>query len=272
MDLRVRIEAARRAGFSAFGLLDHDVHRFLETADLESLSAILRDNGMDYLELEFLSRWWTSGEERAASDRDRRFLFTLAERLGAHHVKVAPDLQDLSEPDIGFWAESFHALASDAADHGTSVALEFLPCANVRTLDQAAAIVFEADHPSGGLLLDVWHLERSGADPSDLESLPIEWVLAVELDDGPSLPQGDPYDDTCYRRRLPGDGDFRVAEFASVLIRKGWDRPWGVEIISEEHRHRPLDEALTDVVAKTREQLTRAHAMVALAASRGSEA
>jgi len=256
--LRERIEAAAAAGFEAFGLLDYDVRHFLESSDLTTLAEILRDHGMTFLEAEFLTRWWTSGAERDESDAARVFLFSVAEALGVHHVKVAPDLDDPSAPDVDFWAEAFHELAVDAAEHGTTVALEFLPMANIGTLERARDVVTAAGHPAGGLLLDVWHLERSGAEPDEVRQLPPELILAVELDDGLTTPEGDPYDDTCYRRLLPGDGEFRVAEFAAAAMDAGFSGPWGVEIISEVHRHRRLEQVLPEVVAKTRTVLARA--------------
>jgi sugar phosphate isomerase/epimerase len=256
--LRERIEAAARAGFTAFGVLDFDLHVFLRSADLMDLSALLEDNGMRYIELEFLTRWWTSGAEREASDRDRAFLFEAAEVLGAHHVKVAPDLQDTSAPDLDAWAAEFHHLSRQAAEHGTRVALEFMPFANVSTLDLAVQLVQRAAHPAGGLLVDLWHVERSGIDPASVEGIPIELVFAVELDDGSARPAGDPYDDTVLRRLIPGSGEFRVVEFAAALIRSGWSGPWGIEIIGEEYRIRPLDEALHEVARRTNQLLTQA--------------
>jgi sugar phosphate isomerase/epimerase len=213
IDLRVRIESAALAGFTGFGILDHDLRRFLATDELATLDAILRDNGMAHVELDFRTRWW---------------------------------------------ADQFRALARQADEHGTRVALEFMPFSNVASLDCAMVAVAVADHPAGGLLLDVWHLERSGADPEDLRRVPIEAVLAVELDDGAAIPEGDPYDDTCLRRLLPGEGQFRVADFAAVLMSMGWSLPLGVEIISESYRIRDLDEAPLGVVRHTRAQLARA--------------
>lgn len=255
----MRIEAARVAGFSAFGILDFDLRRFLETSDLATLAALLADHGMAYVELEFLTRWWTEGPERVESDRNRRLLFSAAEALGAHHIKVAPDVEDTTAPNVDFWAEQFGALAGEAGEHGTRVALEFMPFANVSTLKCASDIVAAANHPAGGLLLDVWHLERSGADPRDLRGVAIDSVFAVELDDGSATPIGDPYDDTCLRRLIPGHGDFRVVEFARELIGMGWSLPWGVEIISETYRTRPLADALPEVVSGTRAQLALAY-------------
>jgi sugar phosphate isomerase/epimerase len=264
--LRTRIEAACRAGFTAFGVLDYDLGRFLENDTLPSLASLLADNGMDYVELEFLTQWWTTGPERERSDESRRLLFTAADALGAHHVKVAPDLVDVSRPDVDFWAEAFHELAVDAADHGTRVALEFMPFANISTLDQAVAVAQRADHPAAGLLVDQWHVQRSGLAPEAVASVPIDLLVAVELDDGTKEPVGDPYDDTCLRRLVPGEGDFPVASFAAALLRRGWNLPWGVEIISQDFGARDLDQSLPYLVARTREQLDGAHRLAQQAA------
>jgi sugar phosphate isomerase/epimerase len=256
--LRDRIEAASRAGFAAFGILDFDLRVFLRDATLADLAALLHQNGMHYVELEFLGRWWTSGAEREKSDQDRDFLFTAAQALGAHHIKVAPDLDDVRPPDIDLWAEEFNQLSREAESVGTRVALEFMPFANLATLDLAVQVVQASGHAAGGLLVDLWHVERSGMDPSDVEHLPVELLVAVELDDGLRTPEGDPYDDTVLRRLIPGTGEFRGVEFAAALMRIGWTGPWGVEIIGEDYRMRPIGEALYEVEMRTHDLLSRA--------------
>lgn len=265
--LRERIEAASRAGFAAFGILDFDLRVFLREATLADLSSLLDENGMHYVELEFLGRWWTTGEERLKSDQDREFLFTAAEALRAHHVKVAPDLEDVTPPDIGLWAEEFNQLSREAEQFGTRVALEFMPFANLCTLDLAVQVAQASGHPAGGLLVDLWHVERSGMDPAGVSDLPSELLVAVELDDGLRTPEGDPYDDTVLRRRVPGTGEFRGVEFAAALMRIGWSGPWGVEIIGEEYRVRPIGEALYEVEMRTHDLLSRAQQLNAVLAT-----
>lgn len=260
--LRARIEAASRAGFVAVGLLDFDLHKFLAHSTLRDLRLILHDNGMTHTELEFLTRWWTTGEERRRSNEDRAFLFAAAEELEAHHIKVAADLNDLAPPDVDLWALELHALGADAASHGTRVALELMPFSNVANLGTALQIVRAADHPAAGLLLDIWHLERSGANPSDIADIPLALIHGVELDDGSAVSQGDPYDDTCLRRQLPGTGDFRVVEFAAALLNLGWNLPWGIEMLNAEYRLLPLDQGLAGVVSHTQEVLALAKATV----------
>jgi sugar phosphate isomerase/epimerase len=50
-------------------------------------------------------------------------------------------------------------------------------------------------------------------------------------------------EDTICRRRLCGEGEFDVPGFIAALDRAGYDGPYGVEILSEEFRKLPLDEA-----------------------------
>ena len=51
-------------------------------------------------------------------------------------------------------------------------------------------------------------------------------------------------DDTINHRRYCGEGDFDTATFIRRTIDAGYDGPWGVEIISTEHRQRPVAEGL----------------------------
>ena len=62
---------------------------------------------------------------------------------------------------------------------------------------------------------------------------------------------GDGYEDTVLRRALCGEGDFPVEEFIGTLRSIGWEGPWGLEILSESYRRRPVDEAVRDAYATT---------------------
>ena len=50
-------------------------------------------------------------------------------------------------------------------------------------------------------------------------------------------------EDTLERRRLCGSGALDVPAFVRAVQATGYTGPYGVEIISREHRQRPLDEA-----------------------------
>ncbi len=63
------------------------------------------------------------------------------------------------------------------------------------------------------------------------------------------------------RRRLPGHGDWPVPRAIRILQDLGWNGPWGVEMLSSDHRVRPLSESVPDVVRATLEQFRLAEAL-----------
>lgn len=73
----------------------------------------------------------------------------------------------------------------------------------------------------------------------------------VGLNDAPAPQSSDLFHDTIHHRVLCGSGTFDVEGFVATLQPIGFTGPWGVEIISDEHRQRPLEDALADVYRTT---------------------
>jgi sugar phosphate isomerase/epimerase len=258
LSLRERVEAAAAAGFRGFGLVYADLlvaQREYGTAGIRSL---LSDNGMVHLELELLTDWWTDGRRRQASDAVRRDLLSAAEALGARHIKIGPDVAD--DPwDHEHWAAELAALARDAEQAGTRVGLEFLPWSNLTTVHDGLELVQAAGHDAAGLLIDIWHTERAGTPAADLAAVPLRSIVGVELSDADPKPVGTLFEDTVNRRRLCGTGSFDLRGFITALRSTGWTGPWGVEILSEELRHLPVQEAAAAAFATASAQLEAAH-------------
>jgi sugar phosphate isomerase/epimerase len=160
--LRERIEATARAGWQGFGLGSADLERALGTSSLAELRSMFEANGIEQVELEFLTDWWTDGERRAASDAQRAMLFRAAEGLGARTIKVGGD-RDGAPVDPDAFRAAFDALATEAGEWGTRVALEAMPMTNPSTTRAAAEVVRDVGNPYGGLCIDIWHARRSGA-------------------------------------------------------------------------------------------------------------
>ncbi|MEV6492487.1 TIM barrel protein, partial [Actinoplanes sp. NPDC051633] len=254
LGIRERVEATAAAGFQGMGLLHADLVPALDEHGVRGLRALLADHGIVDLELELLTDWWTTGPARQRSDRLRRELLAAAEALAARHIKIAPDVSG-GPWEHDHWVAEFAALAAEAANAGTRVGLEFLPWSNVRTVHDGLAIVRDAGHDAGGLIIDVWHTERAGTPPADLAAVPVRHIVGVELSDADAEQVGSLFEDTVLRRRLCGEGAFDLAGVIAALRAAGWHGPWGVEILSEEHRRSALRPAVDAAFRTAKAQL-----------------
>jgi sugar phosphate isomerase/epimerase len=254
LPLRERIEAASAAGFRGFGLLSADLPAAEREYGLGGIRAMLDDNGIVDLELEGIPYWWDDGPHRQESDRVRRSLLTAAEVLGARHIKVTPDGDD-APWDREHWAAKFAELAAQAADAGTRLGIEFFPWSNIKTLHDGLQLVQDAGHDAAGVVIDVWHIERAHTPVADLAAVPLHRIIGVELNDAAPQVVGTLFEDTVHRRRYCGQGSFDLSGIITALRAAGWAGPWGVEILSAEHRSQPVRTALARAADSARHQL-----------------
>ena len=80
--------------------------------------------------------------------------------------------------------------------------------------------------------------------------MPLHRIVGVELDDADEHVVGTLFEDTVHRRRYCGEGSFDLPGMVAALRATGWNGPWGVEILSDEHRALPVRDAL-DRAART---------------------
>lgn len=242
LSLRDRVEAARDAGFTGFGLLYADLVEAERAYGTAGVRSLFEDNGIDHVELELLTDWWTEGPRRAASDAVRTGMLRAIEALGARTLKIGPDVTD--QPwELDVWAEEFAVLAAQADGVGARLGVEPLPWSNLRTVHDGLQLVEAAGHPAGGLIIDVWHVERAHTPPAELADVPGSRIVGVELNDAHGDVVGTLFEDTVHRRLLCGEGSFDLPGIVAALRTAGFCGPWGVEILSDTHRALPVREA-----------------------------
>jgi sugar phosphate isomerase/epimerase len=64
----------------------------------------------------------------------------------------------------------------------------------------------------------------------------------VELNDGTFEAPWCLHEDTINHRRFCGEGEFDVKGFVECIRKTGYAGPWGIEVLSEELRRKPLEE------------------------------
>ena len=237
-----RVAAVAATGWVGLGFGQDDLRVVRDTVGFPALRAEIEAAGLRHVEVELASGWWRRDDRGWRGTWE--LLLEAARALGASFVKIGTGPGSPVD-DVRPFVAPLRRLAAEAAAAGTRVALEPLPFGLVGSVPQGAELVRAAGHPAAGLLVDFWHVFRAGTTlPELVACLSPDLVLGVELSDARTAVVGTLFEDTRDRRTLVGHGDQDVTGFIHALREVGFAGPWGVEILSAEHRRRPLTEAV----------------------------
>jgi sugar phosphate isomerase/epimerase len=195
---------------------------------------------------------WAEGDER------RRLLSVFDEqcaRAAALGCVTVMSPVDKGRGDLGRAAESVREVGDLAAKHGVRLAVEFNAQAEqLRTLGVMRELLARAGHPRCGLLLDTYHLWRSGATLADVEDVPLGEIAHVQFSDVPrtGLEPG-----TFTDRLAPGQGRVPFGEFFALLALKGYGGFLSYEAPNPVAWARPAEEVLREALEATRARLPR---------------
>ena len=140
-----------------------------------------------------------------------------ARALGAALV-MSPT--DAGRGDVSRAAASVREVGDVAAEHGVQVALEaYSQAEQYRTLGHVREILAKAAHPACGLLVDAYHLTRSGDGLRAVEDLEPAEIFYVQYSDAPRAGSepGKTLD-----RLPPGQGAVPFRELFGLLAAKGY--------------------------------------------------
>jgi sugar phosphate isomerase/epimerase len=227
-DFKDRVEAAAEAGFKGIGIWHTDLEHVLLHRTLKEMKQILDDNGIEYLELEFITDWFLEGARKAESDSRRNRLFEASAALRAKHVKVG-DFYNSPCP-MPRIVESFAALCREAEKYGATIGFEIMGSAMIDNIQDALTMVELSGAGNGGLILDIYQVANLGMTYEDIRRIPLKYLTNVELNDG-TLPGSPDYDPS--NRRFCGEGEYDIKGFIDCVNKMGYTGPWGVEVISE---------------------------------------
>lgn len=177
-----------------------------------------------------------------------------AAELGCDLVMTAPGQNPPGTLQAA--AANFRAGGEIAKRHGVRFALEFNSQHPVIT-DLAAGreVVELANHPNCGLLLDAYHLERSGGGGRGFESYPPEKIFAFQFSDVPGGPP--PAVKRPTDRLPPGKGTVRWREVFQLLKEKNYQGYLCYEAPNTDYWSRPPEEVAREAVEATRKLLAQ---------------
>ncbi|MFN8523259.1 MAG: sugar phosphate isomerase/epimerase family protein [Chloroflexota bacterium] len=182
-----QLEIAPRTGWEALELRRVDFTRALERGKTaEDVIAAVRACGLPVAAVGVEPGWlFAEGAEL------RRLLSVFdeqcghAEKLGAPIAMTAVGAETDNTSGL---AQRVREVGDIARRHGLTVALEFnSQIKHINTIDRARDLLREANHPSVGLLVDTYHMQRSGSgDPSCYTAIPGSEIAYVQFSDVPA--------------------------------------------------------------------------------------
>jgi sugar phosphate isomerase/epimerase len=230
-----RVRAAAAAGFDGIGLRAENYRA--AGMDDAAMLAVAAQHGVRILEVEYLTGWGTADDRDEAQQEKEQTVFAMARAFGVRHLNAGL----LEKLPVGVTAEAFAALCERAGPDLT-VALEFMPYSGVPDLATAWEIVRGVRNAA--LIVDAWHWARAGQRPADLDGVPAERIVSVQLCDVRAEPMEAPRAESLGHRLPPGQGHGNTVGMLRALRAHGVaPAVVAVEVISDELVARGVDVA-----------------------------
>ena len=208
---------------------------------LAELRRILEDSGLAVASVITLTDWMqSSGFHKETAYAEARRRMQQAAAVGAPNIVASP-VPDSSHLDIPLAAARYRELLEEGEAFGVRPAMEFLGFqGNVFQLEQAVAIVEQADHPKGCLVLDPFHLHRGGSGFGGLKRLSSVAVAVCHFNDAPSSPPQ--FEQTDADRVYPGEGVLPLKAFIRDLNAIGYESTLSLELFNPDYWKQDLKE------------------------------
>jgi sugar phosphate isomerase/epimerase len=247
------LRAARAGGWNAVELRRIDFTRCFEKGMTnDEVVALVRESGLEVAVV---------GTEYGlifAKGEESRRLFTVLEEtcrnakaLGCGMIMIAPGA---NSGTISEAAVNYRRAGEVVQSHGLKIALEFNSAHDViNRLAVAREVIALAGHPSAGLLLDAYHLERSGDGGRGFEDVAPEEIFTFQFSDVPHGPRSSHRRPT--DRLMPGKGRVRWNDVFQLLKEKNYTGWLSYEAPNPELWARPPVDVAREAAAATRQLL-----------------
>src|SRR5579875_1030411 len=209
---------------------------------------------------DLLASYWTiSGSAQPHTDReystwDFKDRVAAAARAGFTGIGIwHADLEHTGAP-MSQIIDSFAELCREGAQHGTLIGWELMPFCDIDSVEKAVELVKGAGQANGGICLDLWHIAKLKIPYEKVARMPLKYITSIEVNDGTRECPWSLHEDTINHRLFCGEGEFEPKRFISLMLKAGYDGPWGIEVLNQEARGWPLDRLATHAFKTTMAQ------------------
>ena len=240
---------AKRTGWNGVELRRVDFTRAAEAGQpAETVITQVRASGLGVSCVGVEFGWmWADDEER------RRLLSVFAEqcaRAAALGCDLVMSPVDKGRGAVMQAAASVREVGDIAAEHGLRVAIEFnSQCEQLNALAPMREVLARAGHPRCGLLLDTYHIGRSGCTLAELDDVAPAEIMYVQYSD---VPHGALTPGQVLNRLPPGRGIVPFRDFFGLMRTKHYSGYLSYEAPNTEAWKRDAAEVAAEAVAATR--------------------
>jgi sugar phosphate isomerase/epimerase len=153
-------------------------------------------------------------------------------------------------------AEAVGRICARAKARGLRIALEFVPNTGFGSLPVAQAVTESCGEPNCGIVLDFFHLDRSGGTVDDIRRLPPNAIDNIQLSDRTPLPPG-AADKPMSGRRMPGEGKLPLRDLMAAALANSPNASADIEVLNDELRDLSTDAATARLAAAAESWRTR---------------
>ena len=242
------VRIAKASGWDALELRRLDFDRTVEAGGRpDDVLEVVRTGGLPVACVGVAFGWmWAEGSER------RRLLQVFAEQCARAAVLGCATVMspvDKGRGSVRQAAASVREVGEVAAAARVRLAVEFNSQAEqLNTLPRIREVLALAAHPSCGLLLDTYHLQRSGSAPKVLDDVNAAEIAYVQYSDVP--PEARPGE--IMPRWAPGRGLVPFKEWFQAFAARGYAGYLSYEAPDPSAWARPAEAVAAEALAATR--------------------
>ena len=226
------------------GMTEQSIERTVRDANIK-VAVVGTENGVLYDTGDELKR--LLGSLRYASEK--------AVALGCDVIMMPPG--QMAAGGAALAAENLKTCADITAGYGLKLALEFNSRhPTVNTLEASLELIDAVNMKNCGLLVDTYHLHRSGGGVANLQNVPVDRIVTVQFSD---VPPGPPSSSPVAIDRLPpGKGVVPFAEIFRTLMAMSYKGYMSYEAPNPAQWNRPADEVAREGLELVRALLAKA--------------
>lgn len=219
--LRETLRIAKETGWNAVELRYVDFTRAFEAGrSAEDVLEAVRASGLPVSAIGARLGWmFAEGDERRELFEALDDTCGWASALGCDLIMTPADM---GSGDFSRAVESVREAGEVVARHGIRFAIEPASVAEqFKNLRAGRELIAAAGHPSCGLLVDAYHVERSGDGIEAIREMDPTEIFYIQYSDVP-VDAGPPTRETLTNRLAPGQGRVPFTEFFRAIAEKGY--------------------------------------------------